>query len=214
MAERASPACLYVLAGTNGGGKSSVGGAAIRAHGADYFNPDEATRRIRAANPGISERDANIAAWQQGKRLLETAIASRLVFAFETTLGGQTIAALLRTAAAAGVGVRVWYIALASPELHIARVRSRVMLGGHDIPEEKIRERYARSRENLIRLLPHLTELRVFDNSANADLDKGTSPSPLLILHMIHGDIVTRCDLSLVPEWAKPIVAAAVRSSR
>jgi predicted ABC-type ATPase len=43
--------CIYVLAGTNGAGKSSVGGAAIREKGADYFNPDEATRRIRSTNP-------------------------------------------------------------------------------------------------------------------------------------------------------------------
>ena len=156
--------CVYVLAGTNGAGKSSVGGAAIREKGAGYFNPDEATRRIRAANPHISERDANIAAWQEGKRLLEEAIARRLVFAIETTLGGETIATLLLRALAEGLEVRMWYVALATPELHIARVRARVAGGGHDIPEHTIRERYDRSRVNLIRLLPHPTELRVFDN--------------------------------------------------
>ena len=62
---------------------------------------------------------------------------------------------------------------LASTELHIARVRSRVARGGHDIPEEKIRERYARSLLNLILVLPKLTELRVYDNSHEADPHTG-----------------------------------------
>ena len=100
VAKRTASACIYVLAGPNGAGKSSVVGAAIREKGADYFNPDEATRRIRAANPDISQRDANSAAWQHGRRLLEKAIAERLEFAMETTLGGDTIAALLRRALA------------------------------------------------------------------------------------------------------------------
>jgi predicted ABC-type ATPase len=205
--------CIYVLAGTNGAGKSSVGGAAIREKGADYFNPDEATRRIRSTNPQASERAANIAAWQEGKRLLELAIAKRLVFAFETTLGGDTITSLLGRALAEGIEVRMWYVALVTPELHIARVRARVARGGHDIPEKIIRERYERSRVNLIRLLPHLTELRMFDNSADADPASGAKPTPVLVLHMINGEIAAICDLARVPEWAKPIVAAAMRAS-
>ena len=149
----------------------------FRQAGADYFNPDEATARILAANPDISTAEANSAAWHEGKRLLERAIAERLDFAFETTLGGHTISALLHEALAAGIEVRMWFVGLSSPELHIARVRSRVARGGHDIPEEKIRERYDRSRINLIELMPRLTELRVFDNSFDADPHAGHSPA-------------------------------------
>jgi len=214
VAEAEQHPCIYVLAGTNGAGKSTVGGAAIRERGADYFNPDEAARRIRSVNPHISERDANTAAWQEGKRLLEKALASRLVFAFETTLGGQTMAGLLQRALAGGIEVRVWYVALKSPELHIARVRARVARGGHDIPDDKIRERYDRSRSNLIRVVPDLTELQLFDNSAEADPFTGSPPSPLRVLHMVHGRIVALCDLRQVPDWAKPIVATAMNSSR
>jgi predicted ABC-type ATPase len=202
-----------VLAGANGAGKSSIGGAAIRKLGADYFNPDEATRRILSASPDLSEREANIAAWHQGKSLLEAAITGRLTFAFETTLGGNTMTALLRQALDESMEVRVWYVGLATPELHIARVRARVARGGHDIPESKIRERFERSRINLIRLLPHLTELRVFDNNADADPASGKSPEPLLVLHMVNGAIASTCDLSKVPGWAKPIVAAAMGAS-
>ncbi len=92
------------------------------------------------------------------------AIAERCNFAFETTLGRSTITSLLETALLSGIEVRIAYVGLSSPELHIARVRSRVEKGGHDIPEERIRDRYDRGRLNLIRLLPRLTELRVYDN--------------------------------------------------
>ncbi len=211
MAKPTEPPCIYVLAGTNGAGKSSVGGAAIREKGADYFNPDEAARRIRSSNPHISARDANIAAWHEGKRLLEEAIARRLVCAIETTLGGDTMTALLGQALAQGVEVRMWYVALSTPELHIARVRARVAKGGHDIPEDTIRERYERSRVNLIRLLPQLTELRLFDNSVDADPAAGLAPIPLFVLHMVNGTVAGTCDLSRVPGWAKPIVAAAMK---
>src|SRR2546427_12991111 len=81
---------IYVLAGVNGAGKSSIAGAAFRANGADYYNPDETARALRAANPALSQADANGAAWQQGRRLLEKAIAERLEFAFETTPGAYT----------------------------------------------------------------------------------------------------------------------------
>lgn len=202
---------IYVLAGTNGAGKSSVAGAALRARGADYFNPDEATRRIVAVNPGIDPREANSKAWFHGKRLLENAIATRGDFAFETTLGGNTIPSLLERAHGAGLAVRVWFVGLEGPELHIARVRARVAAGGHDIPEARIRERYDRSRENLIRLLPKLTELRVFDNSADGDPKAGGAPRPLLVLYMLDGEIRETCELTRVPEWAKPVFVAAVR---
>jgi len=205
------PPRIYVLAGTNGGGKSSIGGAALRLSGADYFNPDEAAQRIRSADPGLTEAEANGAAWHQGKRLLERAIAGRLDFAFESTLGATTIPALLAKAASLGIEVRVWYVGLSSPELHIARVRARVAKGGHDIPEADIRRRWETGRLNVIRLLPKLTELRVYDNSGDADPATGAAPDPVLVLHVKRGRIVAPRDLSATPTWAKPLVAAAMR---
>jgi len=177
----------------------------------EYFNPDEAARRILAANPGISQTQANSAAWHEGRRLLERAIAERLDFAFETTLGGRTITGLLERAAAEGIEVRVWYVGLTSPALHVARVRARVAKGGHDIPEPRIRERYDASRLNLIRLLPSLIELWVYDNSRAADPHAGVAPEPRLVLHLRRGAIVGPRDLSGTPEWAKAIVAAAIK---
>ena len=202
---------IYVLAGTNGAGKSSIAGATFRASGAEYFNPDEAAAAIRATSPGMTQAEANSQAWFEGKRLLEKAIAERLDFAFETTLGGNTITNLLEHALEAGIEVRVWYAGLSSPELHIARVRARVAKGGHDIPEADIRRRYDRGLLNLIRLLPRLTELRVYDNSDEADPNSGVAPTPKLVLHLDAGRIMNPGDLASTPDWAKPIVAAAMK---
>ena len=211
MARKASASPrLYLLVGVNGAGKSSIAGAMFRAAGSDYYNPDEAARALMAANPGLDQVRANSVAWQQGKRLLERAISERLDFALETTLGGNTIPRLLAEAAAAGIEVRIWYVGLASPEAHIERVHQRVRLGGHDIPEADIRRRWRHSRLNLVQLLPVLTELRVYDNSTLADPNAGKAPRPVLVLHVERGRIVGPDDLSSTPDWAKPIVAAAL----
>lgn len=209
MPKKAQTPHIYVLAGTNGGGKSSIAGAMLIEEGVEYFNPDEAAELIRLANPGITLEESQSAAWDEGRRLLERAINERLDYAFETTLGGRTIPALLEKAMEAGTEVRIWYVGLTNAELHIARVHARVKRGGHDIPEERIRQRYTRSVFNLIQLMPKLTELRVYDNSVEADPYTGATPEPRLIVHLNRGKLLSVCELASTPEWAKPIVLRA-----
>src|SRR5260221_1182027 len=123
------PPRLHVLAGVNGAGKSSIGGASLRSFGGEYYNPDEAARALMAAHPALSQVEANGAAWHQGRRLLERAIAEPLDYAFETTLGANTIPRLLAAAASQGYEVRIWDVGIARRDLHNRRVRSRVPLG-------------------------------------------------------------------------------------
>jgi predicted ABC-type ATPase len=209
---------IYVLAGCNGAGKSSIGGAALIESGAHFYNPDEAARKIAAANTHLDPRPAmgevNAAAWSQGRTLLERAIDQHLDFAFETTLGGQTMTELLERAASEGLAVQVWFAGLHSVELHVERVRQRVARGGHDIPREKIVERYDSGRKNLMRLLPELASLRVYDNSAEAAPEQGLTPAPRLLLQCVERKIVAPTKLRSLtmdtPQWAKPIVAAAL----
>lgn len=202
---------IYLIAGVNGAGKSSVAGETFRQSGADYYNPDEAARRLVAGNSTLTQTEANSAAWHEGVRLLKRAIDERLDFALETTLGANTIPRLLKKAANAGIDIYVWYVGLESAELHIARVESRVARGGHDISEEDIRRRYEHSRLNLIELLPVLRGLRIFDNSVEADPASGQTPKPILVLSMEREKILEPKDLTHTPGWAKPIVAAALK---
>src|ERR1700759_4110264 len=178
------PAQIRVLAGVNGAGKSSIVGATIRDKGGEYYNPDEAARGIVAAHPRLGQTEANAAAWEQGRTLLERAIDQGLDFTFETTLGGSTMPGLLAEAAKRGVEVHVFYVGLGSADTHIERVRQRVRAGGHDIPEAHIRRCYRPSLINLVKLLPVLPHLRGYDNSATAAPATGQAPQPVLVLHM------------------------------
>ena len=206
---------IHVLAGVNGAGKSSVGGEAIRAAGAHYYNPDEAARQIKRSNPQLTQSQANAVAWQNGKLMLERAVREGKDFAFETTLGANTMTELLIQAAKAGFEIHIWYAGLASAAQHVERVRARVARGGHDIPEQDIRRRFDHSRLNLIRLMPHLTSLRVFDNSVDADPEAGKQPIPRLVLRVEQGSVITAAkDLVSTPEWARPLVAAALKQKR
>jgi predicted ABC-type ATPase len=203
---------IYVLAGVNGAGKSSVGGAHIEDNGLTWFNPDTYAR-VLVTEQGRTVEQANADAWQSGRRRLESAIAEKRSFAFETTLGANTIPRLLQEASRTH-DVLMWFFGLSSPEQHIARVEARVAKGGHPIPEKKIRERWDGSRLNVIQLLPHLAHLQVYDNSA--DVRPGQPiPDPVLVLEMTQGRIVSPDPhdaeaLAHTPAWAKQIVQAAI----
>lgn len=201
---------LTVLGGVNGGGKSSVGGAALRANGAEYFNPDEFARQL-LERASLTQEKANAVAWAYGKGKLEEAIAKGLDFTFESTLGGKTITDLLIHAVGRKHALDIWFVGLESVELHLRRVAQRVAQGGHPIPEADIRRRWIGSHENIIRLIPFVRTLRVFDNSP--EVTAGAEPKPILLLSIESGQLVYPGpeNLAATPEWAKPIVAAAYR---
>ena len=206
------PARITVLAGVNGSGKSSLMGEHLLAKGVNYFNPDVCTRQLMKLDPRMTLEEANSAAWKMGRDQLIKAISTKASYAFETTLGASTMPRLLKEASQAGLEVAMWYCGLESPELNMQRVASRVAKGGHDIPENKIRARWDSSRENLIRLLPFLTELKLFDNSAEATEETGFAPSPIMLLHIQRGKLIYQ--IKKVPDWAKPIILAAMVNAR
>lgn len=205
---------IYVLAGVNGAGKSSIGGHLLTRAGLGWFNPDQFAREWRAAS-GCSVTEANATAWQEGMRRLAAACERDQSYAFETTLGGRSVPARLIDAARTH-DVLVWYCGLASPELHLARVQARVAAGGHDIPEAKIRERWNASVANLIALLPHLAEVRLFDNSASVAPGEAV-PDPVPVAVIQRGRLAwpapdAPAQLAATPDWAKPVLEVALTS--
>jgi predicted ABC-type ATPase len=201
---------IFVAAGTNGAGKSSIAGEFIARAGGAYYNPDARTHELVAA--GLELAEANAQGWKEGYDALRRAIDRGESFTFETTLGGQSISRELHRAAAAGLDVCIWYVGLASPALHIQRVRARVARGGHDIPEAKIRARYARSLRNLIALLKVAAEVHLFDNSEETADGR---PQARRVMRMKDRMIVAPPSLDellrTTPEWAKPVVVAGLK---
>lgn len=206
-----APSTIHVLAGVNGSGKSSILGEYIRSKGGFYFNPDSYTKDLMKADPKLSLGEAQSEAWHFGKNELTKACETRTAFAFETTLGGKTMTDILLQAAKSGTRVSVYYIGLNSVELNIKRVAERVERGGHDIPIEKIKERWEASLLNIIRLLPHLNELLVYDNSKSVAI--GASPQPEQLIKLSGGKIEGESKSLLrkdFPEWAQPIAMEAI----
>lgn len=207
---QASRPVLLVLAGVNGAGKSSIGGnVMLRRAGMTWFNPDTYTQLLMEQG-GLALAEANPLAWQHGLDLLDQAVAAGHSHAFETTLGGATMTQRI-AAAASTHDVLMWFCGLSSPEQHIARVAKRVAAGGHAILDAKIRERWVQAPLHLIELMPHLNELRVFDNSAEAETGQAVE-DPRLVLHLLSGVLqfpVALADLQRTPAWAKPIVKVA-----
>ena len=201
---------LYVLAGVNGAGKSSIGGQLLHAQGVPWFNPDTFARELRA-ELHCPQEDANSQAWQEGMRRLDNALRTGASFAFETTLAGRTVPARIHDAAATH-DVLVWFAGLDQPERHIARVALRVAAGGHDISEATIRARYPAALANLIALMPVITHLQVYDNSRDVARGKPI-PDPVLVLEVGKGTVTfprSKAALARTPEWAKPLVEAAL----
>lgn len=207
MARR--PGRILVAAGTNGAGKSAIVGEFLAAKGGAYFNPDLAARKL--IQKGVPTEQANANAWKLGFNALQRAIDNNQDFSFETTLGGNTIARELHKAIKARLKVYIWYVGLASPELHIARVRARVGRGGHEIPEAKIRERYPKSLANLVSFIGTAAEVHLFDNSSES---ADGLPRAMRVFRM-RGKRIIEPDLEALmtqtPNWAKPVVAAAVK---
>lgn len=203
---------LYVLAGVNGAGKSSIGGFLLTRAGLSWFNPDTFARELMAAT-GCDLESANVHAWTESVRRLDAAVAQRQSYAFETTLGGHTVAAKIQ-AATRTHDVIIWFCGLDSPERHLDRVRARVSHGGHDIPEAKIRARYPQAQRNLIALMPRAAHVRVYDNSVDA-ASGDPIPDPVLVMELERGRLVQparndRTALERTPQWAKALVEAAL----
>lgn len=104
---------------------------------------------------------ASVAADFLRQKLLER----RVSFSFETVMSSPDKVALLEKAQRLGYRTYLYFIATEDPAINVARVRARVNLGGHDVPEDKIVSRYARSLDLLLEAVKHTNRAYLFDNS-------------------------------------------------
>ncbi len=86
-------------------------------------------------------------------------------FSFETVMSHSSKVEFFGRARAEGYKTYLYFVCTSSPELNVARVRTRVETGGHGVPEDKIRDRYARCLELASDALAHAYRAYIFDNS-------------------------------------------------
>jgi predicted ABC-type ATPase len=87
-------------------------------------------------------------------------------FTFETVLSHPSKLDFLKNAGQRGFKNYLYFVCTVSPAINIARVAQRVLLGGHDVPADKIESRYYSSLALLSDLIPHTYHTYLFDNSS------------------------------------------------
>lgn len=149
---------VVVLAGSNGAGKSTFFHAHLAGAGLRFVNADDL-----AAEMGIGAYEAaDLAA-----ALRASLIDQRESFVFETVLSDPIGAkvAELADASRRGLHVVMLFIRIDSLATSKQRVAMRAMQGGHDVPDEKLEARFARTLANLERAIAMLPVVVIFDNT-------------------------------------------------
>ena len=170
------------MAGPNGSGKSTLYGQTdIEGFGRSVWiiNPDLLTARLRSQE-GLAPEIANGEALNRIWAWLTASIAAHQTVGVETVLSTDKYRALVTAAKARGFEFRLLYVTLRKAAQNVDRVRLRVASGGHDVPEDKIRDRRRRSFEQLPWFLDQADQALLYDNSG---------ASPILVGQKIAGVI-------------------------
>jgi predicted ABC-type ATPase len=164
MSSELGPPKVVIIAGPNGAGKTTITPRVLRKFqsGMEWVNADVIAR-------GLSGLQPESAAWEASRVMLERLrrlAGERKDFAFETTLAARTHAAFIRELLTHGYEFYLFFVIVPSPDVSVARVKQRVMTGGHNVPEEAIRRRYGAAVNNFFHLYrPLAFRWTVYDNS-------------------------------------------------
>ena len=155
---------VAVLAGPNGAGKRTSAARLLpeALSVEEFVNADTIAQGLSAYRPEA----AAVAAGRVMLERLHFLARERRDFAFETTLAGRGHARWLRELRASGYRVHLIFVSLPDPELAVARVAERVRQGGHHVPEDVVRRRFATGLTNLLTLYSGLVDSwQVYDNA-------------------------------------------------
>ncbi|WP_240421995.1 zeta toxin family protein [Paenibacillus periandrae] len=182
---------MFVFAGNNGSGKSTVRNLIIDRIGISVnIDPDALARRINPLYP----ETARVSAGKEAIRLARDCIQNHRDFSIETTLSGGYAIRLMQEARAKNFEITMFYVGLGDPNLNIERVAIRVRNGGHHIPSKDILNRHHSSIQNLLNHLYLANDLLVIDNSAlNGEI----------VLEAANGKL--KYQDPKLPEWVLPI---------
>jgi predicted ABC-type ATPase len=123
----------------------------------NYANADDLV-----ANDAFDPATAQI----RVQHLRDEAIRDGQSFTYETVMSHPSHLAAMERAVRRGHFVRLIFVTTDDPEINVLRVAHRVKLGGHDVPAEKIRQRYRTvMQDRLVAAIQIVDETFVFDNS-------------------------------------------------
>ena len=172
--DRKEEKIMYIIAGCNGAGKTTAFRNSLYENlGCPVFiNSDEIAR-------GMCPEDVESVQISAGRIAVEkihSYLAGDVSFCVETTLATKTYRGHILEAHRNGFKVALFYYWLDSPDLAVARVEQRVVEGGHNVPEEIIRERYDKSVKYLSSIyLPKVDYWKIVNNSGMLQKEIATS---------------------------------------
>ena len=168
---------IIIIAGPNGAGKTTF---ALEHLPREAACPTFVNADLIAA--GLSPFQPEAALFRAGRLMLEEIknhMQQRRSFAFETTLSGLGHARMIPRWRSDGYTVKLIFLSLATPEEAIKRVELRVRQGGHHVPPEVIRRRFASGLKNFQNMYRHIVDYwQWFDNSGHTLIlvDEGENP--------------------------------------
>ncbi|MDD7252080.1 MAG: zeta toxin family protein [Prevotellaceae bacterium] len=150
------PQKIYIIAGCNGAGKTTASYTILPQilECEEFVNADEIAKGLSPFHPERVPIEAGRLMIERIRDLMK----SRTTFALETTLSTRSYVSLIQRAHKAGYTVELLFFWLSSPEVAIQRVAKRVSEGGHNIPEDVIRRRYAAGIKNLFNIYSHVVD--------------------------------------------------------
>lgn len=182
---------LVIVAGPNGSGKSTLA-SQIRFDG-EFICADKCEQRILGDITDKAEREKK--AILLVAKEIQASIKLGISFAFETVFATNQIPSFIKSAKENGYTIVLHYIATENTDINISRVAKRVSEGGHDVPKDKIIERYEKTLAILPSLVEFVDKAIIYDNS----MEKFR---PFLVKE--NGQIKIT-DAS--PQWAKQILS-------
>jgi len=154
---------LTFIAGANGSGKTTLtrwNSPVFRE--IPLLDPDAIANTLQATTSTLRP----VAAARQVLSSAAEHLKNAESFAVETTLAGKNYLQMMLDARNRGFEIVLVYIGTENVEINLARIRSRVLAGGHDVPEQDVRRRYLRSQKNLPLAIQRADLSVLFDNSA------------------------------------------------
>ena len=137
---------VIVIAGPNGSGKTTFASEYLSNSDVEYISADALAAELVSTPEDLDK--AKIQAGRLFFQKIQRLIEAERDFAVEVTLAGKGFERIIRRLKRAGYTVTIIFLFLKSPDVCIARVRNRVMAGGHDVPAEDIVRRFYRSKHN------------------------------------------------------------------
>jgi len=135
-----------IIAGPNGAGKTTFVSEYLPDSGAEYISADAIAASL-VSSPAEFDR-IRIRAGRLFLKRIQCLIQAEANLIIEVTLAGRGFRRIIHQLKNTGYSVAIVFLYLRSPEACIARVRNRVMAGGHHVPAEDIVRRFYRSKQN------------------------------------------------------------------